>query len=237
MKNKHKESRIPEEAYRKFASDIAHYNLNALRQISFVGMIGGIILVMACLPPFHLLSLIKGYFTIAVLFTLVFTLTCTVLKKHEAAVIPVYYAFVTLVLAIAILMGTWWGTTTNATTFVMLILMFPMLIIDRPYRIHIFSGAFCVVFCLADMNVKAGQLLDLDIANCIVFYLLSMIISGQTIRAKMSDIIVKHELKQQRDTDMLTKLSNRGDFERVVARYIHESNQNAVLMIMDIDHF
>lgn len=53
----------------------------------------------------------------------------------------------------------------------------------------------------------------------------------------MSDIIIKHELKQQRDIDMLTKLSNRGAFERVVAQYIHESNQNAVLLIMDIDNF
>lgn len=232
-----RENHIPAEAFREYASDISHYNLSALSQISFVGMVGGVLLVLASLPPLRLLSLLHGYFAIATLFAIVFLLTCTVLKKHEEAVLPVYYAFILLAMTVAILMGTIWGVTTNATTFVMLLLMFPMLMIDRPQRIHIVMGVLCVVFCVVDAQVKTGQLRDLDIANAVVFYLLSVIISRQTIKAKMSDIIVKHELKRQRDVDMLTKLSNRGAFERVVAQYIHESNQNAVLMIMDIDNF
>jgi diguanylate cyclase (GGDEF)-like protein len=231
------DNRVPRSAFQEFSSDIARYNLRALNQISFVGMIGGILLVIASLPPLHLLQLIEGYAAIALLFTCVFILTATVLRRHENAVLPVYYAFILLVLTIAILMGTWWGKATNATTFVMLVLMLPVLIIDRPYRIHLVFGVMSIAFCLADMNAKSGALLELDLANAVVFYLLSVIICRQTIKAKMSDIIIKHELKQQRDMDILTKLSNRGAFERVVAQYVHESNQNAVLLIMDVDNF
>ena len=50
-------------------------------------------------------------------------------------------------------------------------------------------------------------------------------------------IDTERELEQQRDMDMLTKLNNRRAFERVVAQYIAESDQNAVLMLMDIDSF
>lgn len=237
IKSRFTENQIPRGAFREFSADVARFNLRALSQISFVGMLGGLLLVVISLPPFRLLSMLHGYAAIAALFTCVFILTATVLKKHEKAVLPVYYAFILLVLTIAIMMGTWWGKTTNATTFVMLMLISPVLIIDRPYRLHIVFGVMSVIFCINDIHAKSGQLLSLDIANAIVFYLLSVIISRQTIKAKMSDIIIKNELKKQRDMDILTKLSNRGVFERVVAQYVHESNRNAVLLIMDIDNF
>lgn len=237
MIKKWSENHIPSAAYREFSADIARYNLTALHQISLVGMTGSLLLVIASLPPLHLLRLLHGYFSITVLFTTVFILSCTVLKKHARMILPVYYGFITLVLTVALVMGTYWGPTTNATTFVMLIIVMPMLIIDRPYRLNLLIAVLCVAFCIVDAYVKEGLLLQLDIANCIIFYLLGAIISRQMIRAKISDIIIKHELKQQRDMDMLTKLSNRGAFERIVAQYIHISGQSAVLMIMDIDNF
>lgn len=231
------EKQIPKEAYKKYSAEIAEYNLRALQQISFVGMVGGIVLVIASLPPIQLLSMLRGYLSIAVLFAVIFALTCTVLKKHEKAVLPAYYVLIVLMVGISVLMGTVWERTTNATTFVMLILMLPMLIIDKPARLSIVFGVLCIIFCAVDLQVKSGKLLDLDIANCIVFYMLSVILSRQTIGAKMNDIIIKDELKRQRDMDSLTKLNNRGAFERIVERYVQTSDKDAVLLIMDIDNF
>ncbi|MDD2956336.1 MAG: GGDEF domain-containing protein [Oscillospiraceae bacterium] len=232
-----KENRIPPKAYREFEQEIAQYNLNALRQLSLVGTVGGAALVLASLPPLRLLDLLEGYIPIMLLFAAVLILSSTVLKRWEKAILPVYYVFISLLLMIAIAMGTYLGRTTNATTFVMLVTVLPLFIIDRPIRMNLIFGAAGVLFCFVDMNVKTGQVRDLDLANCIVFYLISVVVSRQTVRAKMSDIIVKRELKQQRDMDMLTKLSNRGAFERIVARYIHESNKNAIMLIMDLDNF
>lgn len=237
IKNQFTSAQIPRSAYQEYSTDIAHYNLKALSMMSHVGMMGGILLVVACLPPINLLDMINGYAAITALFALVFVLCITVLRKHESAVLPVYYVFILSMLTIGILMGTIWGKDTNATTFVMLVLLLPMLIIDKPTRINITFGIMTLIFCIVDYYVKSSHLFELDLTNAIIFYVLSILISGQTIRAKMSDIIIKRELKRQRDIDTLTNLGNRGAFERVVSQYIHESNKNAVLLIMDVDNF
>ena len=56
-------------------------------------------------------------------------------------------------------MGTLWGKDTNATTFVMMILVFPLFIIDRPYRINLLSGLMCISFLVTAIQVKMWQFL------------------------------------------------------------------------------
>ena len=232
-----KERQISAQAFSDFQSDIAIYNLHTLRQISWVGVVGGLLLVVACLPPLHLLSMLHGYLALTALFAVLAVLTGTALPRRPALVLPVYYAFVVLFLAVSIAMGTVWGKDSNAITFVMLVVVLPLLIIDRPVRMHLIFGVMCVAFCVIDYRVKDRAISGLDIANCVAFYLLSVVLSRQAIRTKMSDIIVKHELKRQRDMDMLTKLSNRSAFERHVEQYLHESNEGAAMLIMDLDNF
>ena len=230
-----REQQIDRQAYVEYRQDVAQYNLSTLKQIGWIGLTGGTVLVLASL--LGLLQLLSGYAAIALLFALVTVLTHTVLSKHETWILPFYYVFITLLLAVGIVMGTWMGRTTNATTFVMLMLTLPLFIIDRPYRVTLLMGVMSAAFCAIDCGVKSGQTLSLDLGNCIVFYLLSIVISHQSIHAKMSDIIIKRELKHQRDVDMLTKLNNRGAFERIVAQYIHQSNKNAFMIILDVDNF
>ena len=234
---KWKEQQVSVQAFSDFKSDIAVYNLHTLRQIAWVGVVGGLLLVAACLPPLQLLTMLHGYLALTVLFAVLAVLTSTVLPRRQELVLPVYYGFVILFLAVSIAMGTVWGKDSNAITFVMLVVVLPLLIIDRPVRMHLLFGAMCVLFCVIDYQIKDRFLSGLDIANCVAFYLLSIVISRQAINTKVSDIIIKHELKRQRDMDMLTKLSNRSAFERHVEQYIHESNQNAVMLIMDLDNF
>ena len=234
---KWKAQQVDRHAFTEFKNDIALCNLHTLRQIAWVGTVGGLLLVLACLPPFRLMTMIYGYLAITVLFGTLAALSYTLLEKRLGFVLPVYYAFVILFLALSIVMGTVWGRDSNAITFIILVVVLPLLIIDRPARMNAVFGTMCLAFCIIDFHVKRSELCSMDVANCVVFYLLSIVISRQTINVKLSDIIIKHELKQQRDMDMLTKLSNRGAFERHVDRYIHASNKDAVMLIMDLDNF
>ncbi|NCB93351.1 MAG: diguanylate cyclase [Clostridia bacterium] len=236
-KQKIKERHFDRAVYEEYEVDIRQYNLHTLKQISLVGMVCGIILLIVSLPPIHLLNLTRGYLAIAVLFSIVFAFTETILSKKESLILPTFYVLIIFALIIGILMGTYLGRDTNATTFVMMILILPFFIIDRPYRLNLVTGVLCVIFCLVDSKVKTGKLYNLDIMNCIVFYCLGIVVSGQSIHAKLSDIIIKKKLKQQLDMDMLTNLRNRSAIERSVEQYVHESNKNAILIIMDLDNF
>lgn len=237
MKKMNIANEFDKEAYVECRQDIMQRNLMTLRQICTVGTVGGLVLVVISLLPFSFLSLIEGYTAIAVLFGAMLLLTNTLLKKHEALVLPTFYALIILVLSIGIIMGTFLSQKTNATTFIMLILCIPLFIVDKPYRLNLVIGTMCVIFCVIDVNVKSSYLSKVDIANCCVFFLLSLVIGRQSTYAKISDMIIKRELKKQLDIDMLTKLGNRSSFERIVEQYVHESNKGAIMIIMDVDNF
>ena len=230
--------RINPLAYDEFKNDVYQYNLSAITNLSLIGMIGGAILFIVSLPPFRILTLVEAYGSLMMIFIVFYIVAKTALKKYNKAIMPVYYLLIVLLLALGIVMGTVMGRNTNATTFLMLSIVVRFFIIDKPYRLNIVIGIMCVIFCLVVNQVgKVGNLASLDIANCLVFYIFGVIVTHQSIHGKMSDIIIKRELKKQVDTDTLTQLSNRGAFERVVEKYVHESNKDAIMMIMDIDHF
>lgn len=232
-----RDTNITEKTFINYKEDICDYNLKILQQVSFVGSIIGLILVILSLLPLGILKLLYGYISIAIMFLVVFILSRTVLNKHRKLVLPVYYILMVVFLFIGILMGTIMGNKTNATTFIMLILTLPLFIVDRPRRLYLVFGIMSVIFCIADYNLKAGILSRVDITNCIVFYVLSIVISRQVIYTKVSDIIIKRELKKQLDMDMLTKLGNRTSLERIVAQYVYDSKEDAVMIIMDLDNF
>ena len=106
---KWKEHQVSSQAFSEFETDIARYNLHTLRQISWVGTVGALSLVLMCLPPFHLLTMLAGYAALSVLFAALVILTGTLLPRHPKLVLPTYYGFVFLMLSISIAMGTVWG--------------------------------------------------------------------------------------------------------------------------------
>lgn len=183
--------------FKSYAAEIADYNLESLKKISFVGMVGGVVLTFISLPPFHVLSLLSGYLTIAILFTVIYIATKTVLRKKRKLILPLYYVLLIEALFIAIVMGTYLGRETNATTFVMMLIVIPLFIIDRAYRMRLICIGMSILFCICAMQVKTGTILNLDIGNCIVFCLLSMAFSHQMTTLRIKDIINKKELEDK----------------------------------------
>ena len=224
-------------AFSEYHEDIERSNLNAMYRICIVGMLGGAVLTFLSLSFVGILSMPLAYISFTALFTAVFILCKTVLPKRPSRILPVYYTLIIIMLALGIVMGTYCGTDTNATTFIMFVVSLPMLIVDKPYRINIVFGIASVLFIIIDCTVKTGALLRLDISNCAVFFFLSIALSWQTIGIKISDMAIKRELKQRSDMDTLTSLSNRGAFERIVTKYISESDESAIMLIMDVDNF
>lgn len=192
-----RENHIGKKEYEKYHQEILQYNLDSIRKISFIGMLGGIVLTILSLPPIHFLHLLQGYLGIAVIFTAIYMMSKTMLVYRREFILPMYYTLLVVSLFLAIIMGTFWGRDTNATTFIMLLFVIPMFILDRPIRLNIVCGVMSVLFCLVAMRVKKSPILDLDITNCVAFYLLSFCVSRQMIQMKMHDLINRKELEQK----------------------------------------
>lgn len=189
-----KERHIDKSAYRDYQSEISRYNLNSLNMICYIGMLVGILLTILSIPQIQILHLFYGYLTITLLFGVLHLVIAFVLKKHRQWITPFYYLFITVMLLVGIAMGTVGGPETNATTFIMMIIIFPMFVLDRPIRLHILCAVMTVLFCVIAVQVKEGSILRLDITNSIIFCILSWIFSSQTIQLKMRDIMNRQQL-------------------------------------------
>lgn len=185
------------ETISKYEAEIASYNLGALQKISFVGMVTGIILTVLSLPPLHILGLLPAYLSLAVFFTVSYALTVLILPKHKNFILPVYYVLLILALTAGIVMGTYLGRDTNATTFVMLLLVVPLFIIDQPSRLHTICGIMLLIYFAAVLAVKKNPILSIDLANGLAFYCVGAMLSQQSIHAKIKDIIYTKVLEDK----------------------------------------
>lgn len=202
-----KKEHMGKAVYEQYQSEITAYNLDSLQKVSFIGMTGGFVLTFLSLPGIRVLDLFFGYLSIAILFTVLYTLSKTVFIKQEKLILPFYYILIILLLFLSIIMGTYWGANTNATTFVMMLIILPLFIIDRPIRLHTVCVIMSILFCLIAMRVKKAPVLSLDIGNCIVFCVLSMLFSRQTIHLKMKEIISRKMIEQKYALEVALKES------------------------------
>lgn len=217
------ERHIDNKVYIEYKEEIRNTNLVSLQKLSFLGMVGCVVLAILSLPPIHILGLFNGYISLALLFTSVHILTITLLKTYKRFIVFTYYILYIFVMTIAILMGTFWGVHSNATTFILIMIIIPMFIIDKPYRINIVCIVISVVFCYVAIKVKSGEILNIDITNSIVFCITSCILSYRSIVAKMQEImrtkdlehklllekaLKKSEMANQAKTEFLSRMSH-----------------------------
>lgn len=201
------EAHLPKEVYAENRDAILDSNLKSLRKVSFVGTICAAILVFLSLLPFDFLKLIYGYAAIAFFFAWMYFLAVHVLSRYEKMIMPVYYIFIILMFSVGIAMGTIWGQHVNATTFVMMLVIFPIFIVDRPLYLNILCVVMTALFIIVDIQLKHTALLQSDIVNSIVFCVFGCIVTRQTMNTKMRDIVNRKELEHKLALEKALKAS------------------------------
>ena len=226
-----------ESAYSSYAYEINKANLRALKQISLAGTILGLLLTIGSLLPLPFLNLNSGYIGMTAIFSTMYISSKTILSKHSNMILPCYYAFLLVIFIIACIMGTYMQPNSNAVTIIVFIVALPLFVLDKAYRLDLFMGIVCTGFCITTFYYKDGNLARMDCVNMIVFFVISNIISYQSIRTKMNEIISREILRSERDTDGLTGLWNRRFCVKKIIQYMNNTQNNAVMILLDIDNF
>lgn len=168
---------------------------------------------------------------------LLYIFTKTLLKVHKRFIPFVGYLVFSIVMGIAIYLGTISQPAVNAVTFFVLLVILPLFMIDIPSRMCLFMGVFCLIFCIATRHYKTPFTASYDIVNTIVFYLISIITSHQSNYLNLKQIMSNNILELQRDTDKMTGLWNRGFCERKINSLLAAQNATGALLVVDVDNF
>lgn len=153
-----------------------------------------------------------------------------------------FYGFLVIVYSFAIILGVPMMRENPATTFDVLLLALPLLIIDRPYRIDLLLLVATVVFCLATYRLKPAPIASMDIVNAVCFFTLAVIVNYHVLKTQYHDTLLRMHVEHERDTDNLTRLLARFAFQRDVSLLLEAERGKSVerecaIILLDIDDF
>ncbi len=218
------------------AESILLYNANMFSTLIAVGII--VIFIPILISPFSESKsrLIPIYLLSIVLLLLTFLIfQLKPLKKRP--LFGVYLVFA-IVFSLSIYLSVMNSQEQRATIILGLFCIFPMCIIDRPYRIKLFSiGLYLVHTFLAFM--QKGRILGIDDAvNCFCFLTLGIVVGNRLIQIRVEAFESKRQLILDRETDDLTGLKNRRKLFQLISEFeAGDNNVPSGVIMMDIDNF
>lgn len=154
------------------------------------------------------------------------------LKKKNINFTALIYIIEIPMLLITIYHGTFDNPDQLTFTFMMFLLILPLLILDKPWRVTVFILAVTVVYIIADVSAKDPQFYARDILHASNACLMSIAASLYVLSVRIQNSVFLNIVEEKADRDPLTGLYNRNGAEH----YFHP-NTPGLLMYMDLDRF
>ena len=125
-----------------------------------------------------------------------------------------------------------------ATTFIALLLIAPMFMIDKPFFMTFELGAASAMFLVWMYYVKPYDIWKMDMVNVVIFTIVAIILNIIANSIRIKEFVLTRKINIQKDTDELTGLKNKGALKREINAFLDdESTYKGIMMLMDVDQF
>lgn len=122
-----------------------------------------------------------------------------------------------------------------AASFMVILVVVPLMFYDRPYRIVSIVLLFTLLFVLFSTKYKANEVLDTDIMNALCFSTLSCVVNTRNIIFRTERVWFSREMQLMAEIDMLTKLKNRNCFQNTYFHYPQKAKNNISCVFIDVN--
>ncbi|MDD3220800.1 MAG: diguanylate cyclase [Clostridia bacterium] len=152
-----------------------------------------------------------------------------------------YLIFEIIIFAVAIAAGTIFSPEDLAVQFFVLLVVLPLLYIERPINSIIVALAASIAFCFATYGVKNGvsYLTQIDLLNAGCCMVICAAFIYYVRNMHLNNIQATMILQERSEMDGLTGVLNKVSTEKACQNYMTLSGeqQNCTLIILDIDEF
>lgn len=146
------------------------------------------------------------------------------------------YLWLSPIMMTGVLMGSVLDPNTNAITVIVTICVLPLMILDQPEHVMIFTGVWAAVFLLFSHACKSTALFNVDLINTAMFTLLGLLMDRLILKDRIASVEDAMKLKHISEIDSLTDvLTRRAGVES--ARLLMLQGKGGMLVEMDIDDF
>jgi len=184
-----------------------------------------------------LLELNKIFYLAALAYSVIASILFFILKKDSLAAQLLIYLSISLLFVFACLI-TQNKPEIPATTFIALLLIAPMFMIDKPFFMTFELAAASTVFLIWMYNVKPYEIWQMDVINVVIFTIVGIILNIIANSVRIKEFTLTRKINIQKDTDELTGLKNKGALTREIQAVLDNPSSNkGILFMMDVDHF
>ena len=184
-----------------------------------------------------LLKVNQIFYLILFVYSLIMSILFFILKKDSV----IGQLFIYLSISMLFLFGcliTQNKPTTPATTFVVLLLITPMFMIDKPYFMIIELIAASTVFSIWMYFVKPIDVWTYDLINVVSYLAVGIVIHVIANSIRIKEFVLTRKINIQKDIDELTGIKNKGALTREINEFLADQNKSkGTLIVLDVDRF
>ena len=158
-----------------------------------------------------------------------------VAKKYDWLVNPLIYVACSIYYVYGIFIGTITEPEGKTVTFIVMLVIMPILFIERPIRTALMTIAYDILFIVLCLMNKTGKVLTIDIIDGILFGILG-IASGTVIsQMKVRGYISEQKLREISRVDRLTGVFNRNAYELDIFSISGKCKHNLACVYIDVN--
>ncbi len=189
----------------------------------------------SCLDPFFTINL--PFYLALLVYSVAASVLFFVLKKDSLiAQLLIYLSISLLFLVSAIVSQN--HPEAPATAFIVLLIVTPMFMIDKPIFMSIELIAASSIFLVWMYNVKEYSVWHFDILNIIFYTVVGLFLHVVANSIRIREFVLTRKISIQKDTDDLTGIKNKGAVTREINRFLaDESSDKGMLFLLDVDRF
>ena len=177
------------------------------------------------------------FYLIGVLYSVVAIVLFFVLKKDSITAQFLIYLFMSFLFLFGALISLN-QPEHNATTFIVLLLITPMFMIDKPFFMTIELGVASAVFLVWMHGGKPEEVWRLDLVNVITFTFVGIILNVVANSIRIKEFVLTREILIQKDTDEMTGLRSKSALTREINEFLNDpSSDKGIFFILDVDRF
>ena len=227
---------IEKDEYNALKKDAYVSNFKVWRVLHFLmaAVFGGLFVISLFST---LMSVNRIFYLLAFLYSSAAVGCFFILKKDSLAAQLIIYLSISLLFLLGGLI-TQNKPEIPAMTFVALLLVTPMFMIDKPYFMAIELCAASAVFLTWMHAVKPHDIWQYDTINVLTYTVVGIFLHIIANSIRIQEFVLTREINIQKDLDEMTGLNNKGAMTRAINEFLADhSSDRGIMFLLDVDRF
>lgn len=180
--------------------------------------------------------LIIHYYLIGLIASIAIILIAFLGKYKFDLIFIITYIGQTFFLTYACIMDIYIKPEKNSTFFISMIMLLPLIFIDKPKNIISLTSGFILAFFISNIfMIKDKNIVRENISNTLIFGTLGLTSSLLTTTNKIKEFVLENKLNVMSTVDKLTGLNNRNYYEWMLNLYPGMCHESLCCIYIDVN--